>query len=93
MTLSSRELRTERGVSEELIAWRAWRRSMALTIPEAAAMAGVSEPWLERLETGKERTTRPGTLIKLHALMERWSEDMRPKKIERRGGWRKGKRS
>lgn len=88
MTLTADELRRARAVAEPLIEWRKWRRSMHLTIPEAAAMAGVSAEHLQRLETGTAREPNTQTLAKLRALMARWSEDMRPTKSDRRGGRR-----
>jgi len=68
--------------------WRKWRRSMHLTIAEAAAMAGVNEDWLQRCEVGTAfAKSHEVTYDKLRALMARWNEDMRPaKKFERRGG-------
>lgn len=88
MTLTTEELRRARAVAELVIEWRKWRRSMHLTIPEAAAMAGTHPHYLQQLELGRMRAGRK-TRAKLEALMARWNEDMRPKKAaERRGGRR-----
>lgn len=79
MTLTADELRRERAVADWLIAWRTWRRSMHLTVAEAAAMADVDAAWLQRLETGKARVRTPGQVhARLAALMARWPEDRRP---------------
>lgn len=83
MTYSARELEGV-GVDPDMLAWRAWRRSMQLTIPEAAAMAGVDAHWLQRLETGKARMgIRARRAGKLQALMARWDESLRPPKPAR----------
>lgn len=75
---SSTEL-LKNGVDPEIVRWRAWRRSMHLTIPEAAAMAGVWPAWLQQVELGKGghggkggRFGRPSVLSRLQALMARW---------------------
>lgn len=83
MTLSRGELERERAVTAEALDWRRWRRSMCLTIAEAAAMAGMSTDWLQRVELG--RPMGPKTRAKLQVLMARWSEELRPHKVERRG--------
>lgn len=77
MTYSSAELAANRNVSAEVLAWRAWRRSMKVSIPEAAAMAGVDSFWLQRCETGKVKCGRR-VLGKLKALMERWKDHAPP---------------
>lgn len=93
MTLTSDELRRARGVAEAVIEWRKWRRSMCLTVSEAAAMAEISADWLHRTEIGKVSGPNTATLAKLQALMARWTEDMRPpQKIDRRRGRRDGRR-
>ena len=68
MAYSTNELR-ERGVSEDVLAWRRWRRGMCLTQP--AAMAGVSLHTIEHMELGKRRV-RKATFAKLLALQARW---------------------
>lgn len=85
MTFSKHEL-VVRGVDEELIRWRCWRRAMHLSIPEAAAMAEVDPTWLQALESGRARvkSSHSSVLPKLSALMERWTEELRPVKVDRR---------
>lgn len=84
MTYCTREL-VERGVDTFVRDWRKWRRSMRLTIAEAAACAGVSRLWLQEVETGRS-AAGPRTRAKLGALMQRWDESKRPKRgPERRG--------
>lgn len=83
MTYSSGELE-EMGVCEFAREWRKWRRSMYLTIPEAAAMAGVSSGYLQRVEVGQYRV---GSALhaRLVQLMERWDESKRPlRSVQRR---------
>lgn len=86
MTLSTREHAYV--VSDERVrAWRKWRRSMKLTIAEAAAMAGVSAGHLMHVERGAY-ALRPLTAAKLEALMSRWDETKRPaRKPDGRGKW------
>lgn len=83
MTYSSRELREQRVVSDDVLRWRAWRRSMRLTIPEAAAMAEVDARYLQRIETGRVQPGKRYPWSKLVALMERWDESLRPVKPHR----------
>lgn len=79
MTRSSTEL-IANGVSPEVVEWRRWRQSMHLTIPQAAAMAGVNAGWLQLVELGKVgrncgkggRNGYPPVLQRLRALMQRW---------------------
>lgn len=86
MTYASCELR-ERGVSEEIIAWRRWRRAMHLTQGEAAAMANVHERTLLCLELGLTHP-RAATLEKLRRLMARWMTPL----AERRGRYQRDAR-
>jgi len=84
MTYCTREL-AERGVDAFVREWRKWRRSMYLTISEAAACAGVRPDYLGHIETGRHNAG-PTTRAKLDALMKRWDESLRPKRgMERRG--------
>jgi transposase-like protein len=84
MTMCSNELR-RLGVSETLISFRQWRRKMHVSIPEAAAMAGVSRDYLQHLESGRERPKRSrGAIEKLEALMARWQGARKPDEHSRR---------
>lgn len=84
MTYNSQELR-ERGVSEEVIAWKAWRRDMGITQLEAAAMAGLCPETIADLERGAVKP-QARTRAKLQKLMQRWDESKRPARgPERRG--------
>jgi transcriptional regulator with XRE-family HTH domain len=86
MTMSAKE-HAAVVADERVRTWRKWRRSMHLTIVEAAACAGVSGGYLKHVESGAARLT-PRTAAKLEALMSRWDESKRPtKKPDGRGRW------
>lgn len=86
MTYNTKELAT-RVNDERVLAWRKWRRSMQLSIDEAAAVAGVSAGHLKHVEVGEAKLTPP-TAAKLDEVMSRWDESKRPpKKPDGRGKW------
>lgn len=79
MTLTAAEI-AERTTDERMRAWRKWRRSMRLTIAEAAGMLDVGAEWLNHLEVGGRARLSPRMAAKLDALMVRWDESKRPAK-------------
>lgn len=74
MTYTDDQLR-RMGALEEVIAWKRWRRSMGITQPMAAAMAGLHYDTVIDLERGHVKPQKR-TLAKLTALMQRWPPEI-----------------
>lgn len=92
MTYCSSELR-QRGVDEFMVEWRKWRRSRGLTHVDVAMLIGVTADTICRneIEVGRRpsdaRTRR--LRERLAKLQAEYTPGMRPRREERRGGWKK----